>query len=71
MELRYVVVTVMSILIDKRECTECYIGLEGIPVVDSLHFSFIVEFEVNPCAFWFYHVIQKHAVDIDRRLSMS
>ena len=57
MELRNIVVTVMSILIDKRECTECYIWLEGIPVVDSLDFSFFVEFEVNPCAFWFYHMI--------------
>lgn len=66
MELRNVVMTVMSILIDKSKCTECYIGLEGVTVVDSFDFSFIVEFEINTCAFRFFYVIQKHTIDVDR-----
>jgi hypothetical protein len=52
MELRHIVVTVMSILIDESEGTECHIGLEGSPVVDSFNFSCINEFEIDSCTFW-------------------
>jgi len=71
MELRHIVVTVMSILIDESEGTECHIWLEGIPVVDRLDFGCIEEFEINPCAFWGFIAIQEHAIDVDGRLSAS
>jgi len=71
MELRHIVMTMMSILIDESEGAECHVWLEGIPVVDCFDFSCIEEFEIDTCAFWSFIAIQEDSIDVDRRLSVS